>query len=98
MTPAAPDKHFVDAESVGSEPARLVTVHGIQGTRAAWLPVAAELSTECTVVLPNLRGARSIHLRHISARPCCKGGHFGPPSASAAGTSNGRTMLCSHST
>lgn len=46
----------VDILTLGTDKPGLVAVHGIQGTRAAWLPVAAELADDCTVVLPNLRG------------------------------------------
>uniref|UniRef100_UPI0020326F16 alpha/beta fold hydrolase n=1 Tax=Caballeronia sp. INML3 TaxID=2921752 RepID=UPI0020326F16 len=34
----------------------IVAIHGIQGTRAVWHPLANELSAHATFVLPNLRG------------------------------------------
>ncbi|MBO4123612.1 alpha/beta hydrolase [Cupriavidus gilardii] len=46
----------MDVIEVGSGPVPVVALHGIQGTRAAWLPVAARLRSLCTFVLPNLQG------------------------------------------
>ena len=46
----------MDVIEVGSGPLCVVALHGIQGTRAAWLPVARRLSRLCTFVLPNLQG------------------------------------------
>ena len=46
----------MDVIEVGSGPLCVVALHGIQGTRAAWLPVAQRLSALCTFVLPNLQG------------------------------------------
>lgn len=46
----------VDVIELGSGPLCVVALHGIQGTRAAWLPVAQRLSALCTFVLPNLQG------------------------------------------
>ena len=48
----------MDVETLGTGKPRLVVVHGIQGTREAWLPVAAELAADCAIALPNLRGRR----------------------------------------
>ena len=46
----------MDILELGHGPATVVAVHGIQGTRASWLPVAEQLSGEARWVLPNLRG------------------------------------------
>lgn len=54
----------MDVISVGTGPVLVVAVHGIQGTRAAWLPLARELQDTCTFVLPNLPG------RGHAPRPC----------------------------
>ncbi|WP_149138492.1 alpha/beta fold hydrolase [Cupriavidus campinensis] len=45
-----------DVIAVGGGPITVVAVHGIQGTRAAWLPLARELADRCTFILPNLPG------------------------------------------
>lgn len=45
-----------DVICTGGGAARVVAVHGIQGTRAAWLPLADALADACTFVLPNLPG------------------------------------------
>lgn len=55
MTPAAPTQRM-DIESRGHGPARLVALHGIQGTRASWSAVADALAPDCRTLLPNLRG------------------------------------------
>ncbi len=34
----------------------VVALHGIQGTRGVWAPIAEQLSADATFVLPNLRG------------------------------------------
>jgi pimeloyl-ACP methyl ester carboxylesterase len=44
---------------VSGEGTPLVAVHGIQGTRAAWAPVAHLLAHKHRFVLPNLRGRGS---------------------------------------
>lgn len=54
----------MDVIWVGAGPALVIAVHGIQGTRAAWLPLARELQDTCTFVLPNLPG------RGRAPRPC----------------------------
>jgi pimeloyl-ACP methyl ester carboxylesterase len=41
---------------VGAGGALVVAVHGIQGTRSVWMPVARELQNEAMFILPNLRG------------------------------------------
>lgn len=46
----------MDVIEVGSGPLYVVALHGIQGTRAAWVPVAQRLGELCTFVLPNLQG------------------------------------------
>lgn len=46
----------LDVASLGTGKPLLVAVHGIQGTRVAWVPVATELAANMTVMLPNLRG------------------------------------------
>lgn len=45
-----------DVESLGHGANCLMALHGIQGTRAAWMPAATELSDQFRVVMPNLRG------------------------------------------
>jgi pimeloyl-ACP methyl ester carboxylesterase len=40
----------------GLGPVTVVALHGIQGTRAGWLPIAQALSAELRFVLPNFRG------------------------------------------
>lgn len=56
----------LDVTSMGGGKPLLVAVHGIQGTRAAWLPVATELSANMTVLLPNLRGRGKAYRGHGS--------------------------------
>jgi pimeloyl-ACP methyl ester carboxylesterase len=46
----------MDLASVGVGPHAVVAVHGIQGTRAVWRPVADRLSDITRFFLPNLRG------------------------------------------
>ncbi|WP_354684120.1 alpha/beta fold hydrolase [Cupriavidus necator] len=46
----------MDILRTGEGPVRVVAVHGIQGTNAAWLPLAQALRRECRFVLPNLWG------------------------------------------
>lgn len=46
----------MDVLRVGQGPALVVALHGIQGTRSSWLPVAQALDRQCTFVLPNLWG------------------------------------------
>ncbi|WP_206995476.1 alpha/beta fold hydrolase [Trinickia mobilis] len=46
----------MDVKICGRGPALVVAVHGIQGTRKVWEPVAGRLDGEATFVLPNLRG------------------------------------------
>ncbi|WP_438390521.1 alpha/beta fold hydrolase [Caballeronia sp. DA-9] len=46
----------MDLATTGDGPARIVAVHGIQGTRSVWLPVAQALRQDATFILPNLRG------------------------------------------
>jgi pimeloyl-ACP methyl ester carboxylesterase len=41
---------------MGEGPSLIVALHGIQGTRSGWLPVAQALEKDATFVLPNLRG------------------------------------------
>ncbi|PLQ00393.1 alpha/beta fold hydrolase [Cupriavidus pauculus] len=43
----------------GQGPLTVVAVHGIQGTRAVWQPLAEQLGGLCTFVLPNLPGRAS---------------------------------------
>ncbi|BDB30009.1 alpha/beta hydrolase (plasmid) [Cupriavidus sp. P-10] len=45
-----------DVLVVGQGPVTVVAVHGIQGTRGAWSPLAEQLADRCTFVLPNLPG------------------------------------------
>ncbi|SOY69021.1 putative hydrolase, Alpha/beta hydrolase fold [Cupriavidus taiwanensis] len=45
-----------DVLVTGQGPLAVVAMHGIQGTRAAWLPLAQQLADRCTFVLPNLPG------------------------------------------
>lgn len=45
-----------DVLCVGEGPVTVVALHGIQGTRAAWLPLARQLADRCTFILPNLPG------------------------------------------
>lgn len=45
-----------DVVVVGQGSQTVVAVHGIQGTRGAWMPLAEELADCCTFVLPNLPG------------------------------------------
>ncbi|EHP43031.1 hydrolase [Cupriavidus basilensis OR16] len=53
----------MDMIRVGNGPVSVVAVHGIQGTRAAWLRLAGCLGDACTFILPNLQG------RGKAARP-----------------------------
>ena len=46
----------MDVVFVGDGPTTVLALHGIQGTRDAWLPVAERLSSRFRFVLPNLRG------------------------------------------
>ncbi|WP_428851798.1 alpha/beta fold hydrolase [Imbroritus primus] len=46
----------MDCIQVGAGPVQIVALHGIQGTRAAWLPLADMLADAATFTLPNLRG------------------------------------------
>lgn len=45
-----------DVLVVGQGPVTVVALHGIQGTRDAWMPLAQQLVDRCTFVLPNLPG------------------------------------------
>jgi len=46
----------MDIAQEGGGARRIVAVHGIQGTRAVWRPLAQAMRDEATFVLPNLRG------------------------------------------
>jgi pimeloyl-ACP methyl ester carboxylesterase len=46
----------MDIVREGNGALRIVAVHGIQGTRAVWRPMAGLMRDEATFVLPNLRG------------------------------------------
>lgn len=46
----------MDCIQVGTGPVQIVALHGIQGTRTAWLPLAEALGDVATFTLPNLRG------------------------------------------
>jgi pimeloyl-ACP methyl ester carboxylesterase len=46
----------VDIARKGEGLSLVVAVHGIQGTRAVWLPVAQALESDATFILPNPRG------------------------------------------
>ncbi|MFM0032814.1 alpha/beta hydrolase [Paraburkholderia madseniana] len=46
----------MDVMTVGQGEEIVVAVHGIQGTRVVWMPLAVELSEVASFVLPNLRG------------------------------------------
>lgn len=54
-----------DVVKAGWGPVRVVAVHGIQGTRSTWLPLADSMADACTFVLPNLPG------RGHAPRPRC---------------------------
>ncbi|WP_427308102.1 alpha/beta fold hydrolase [Cupriavidus sp. H39] len=45
-----------DVLITGRGPVTVVAMHGIQGTRGAWMPLAELLDDRCTFVLPNLPG------------------------------------------
>ncbi|SPA43423.1 putative hydrolase, Alpha/beta hydrolase fold [Cupriavidus taiwanensis] len=45
-----------DVLVAGQGPVTVVAMHGIQGTRDAWMPLAQQLAERCTFVLPNLPG------------------------------------------
>ena len=45
-----------DVVECGDGPLRVVALHGIQGTRDSWMPVARRLGDAARWVLPNLRG------------------------------------------
>lgn len=45
-----------DVLVTGRGPVTVVALHGIQGTRGAWMPLAQQLADRCTFVLPNLPG------------------------------------------
>jgi pimeloyl-ACP methyl ester carboxylesterase len=49
----------MDVRTAGNGREIVVAVHGIQGTRAVWNPVAHRLLDDATFVLPNLRGRGS---------------------------------------
>lgn len=51
-----PGNEKLDVICRGSAELTIVAVHGIQGTRASWQPVADALGDEVRWVLPNLRG------------------------------------------
>lgn len=46
----------MDVRIMGQGSTTVVALHGIQGTRAAWQPVAQRLASKARFVLPNLRG------------------------------------------
>ncbi|PXW28632.1 Pimeloyl-ACP methyl ester carboxylesterase [Paraburkholderia caballeronis] len=46
----------MDVIQTGAGEVPVLALHGIQGTRAAWLPGARELHDDARFVLPNLRG------------------------------------------
>lgn len=46
----------MDVITVGDGAHTVLALHGIQGTREAWLPVATRLARRVRFVLPNLRG------------------------------------------
>ncbi len=46
----------MDVIRSGTGPMPVVALHGIQGTRAAWMPLAEALGDVATFILPNLRG------------------------------------------
>ncbi|SDR61120.1 alpha/beta fold hydrolase [Paraburkholderia tuberum] len=46
----------------GDGPRHIVAVHGIQGTRAVWRPLAESMEHEVSLMLPNLRG-RGVAMR-----------------------------------
>lgn len=46
----------MDILECGRGPATIIAIHGIQGTRTIWLPVAEQLSDRVRWILPNLRG------------------------------------------
>lgn len=56
----------MDVRIVGQGSRLVVALHGIQGTRAAWEPVAQRLQQQARFVLPNLRG-RGAALRGFEA-------------------------------
>lgn len=58
-----------DVLCVGEGPVTVVALHGIQGTRGAWLPLARQLADRCTFILPNLPG-RGTAAAPPDARDC----------------------------
>src|SRR5215469_923292 len=46
----------MDVREAGQGSIRIVAVHGIQGTRTVWLPLAEQLDDVGRFILPNLRG------------------------------------------
>lgn len=58
-----------DVMLVGHGSLKVVAVHGIQGTRDVWLPLARALSDRCTFVLPNLPG-RGHAMAPVNAQAC----------------------------
>lgn len=42
--------------TIGDGPKTVLALHGIQGTRDAWIPVAEQLSARVRFILPDLRG------------------------------------------
>jgi pimeloyl-ACP methyl ester carboxylesterase len=56
----------LDIVLTGTGTLPVLVLHGIQGTRAAWLPVARDLQPDACFVLPNLRG-RGTALRGAGA-------------------------------
>ncbi|MCO4860952.1 alpha/beta hydrolase [Cupriavidus sp. WGlv3] len=58
-----------DVLVLGQGPVTVVAMHGIQGTRGAWMPLAQQLADRCTFVLPNLPG-RGKALPPADAQAC----------------------------
>ncbi|SOZ39107.1 alpha/beta fold hydrolase [Cupriavidus neocaledonicus] len=58
-----------DVLVAGQGPVTVVAMHGIQGTRSAWMPLARQLADRCTFVLPNLPG-RGQAMPPADARAC----------------------------
>jgi pimeloyl-ACP methyl ester carboxylesterase len=59
----------MDVRIMGQGSTTVVALHGIQGTRAAWQPVAQRLASRARFVLPNLRG------RGAAVRAAGQGGY-----------------------
>lgn len=52
------NRHYSPMDTLihGTGPVKIIAIHGIQGTNRVWLPLARQLASHCTFILPNLPG------------------------------------------